>query len=179
MEGQTEELSPLFFALVPQRFGAASFTERRYRLGVNKGATLLELAMVTVIIGVVAAVATPPLMRTLDRLAVRGSADRYAVLLETARELAIARGRDVRLAVDTAGPTARLIVEIARGRLDTAHTHALGSARLVVSQPVVTFGSLGVALGASNGTLVFSRGAVAETLTVSRTGRLKRGLLTP
>lgn len=147
----------------------------------NKGATLLELAMVTVIIGIVAAVATPPLVRTMDRLAVREAADRYAVLLETARELAIARGRDVRLAVDTAGrgPTARLIVETARGRLDTAHTHGLGSAHLAVSQPVVTFGSLGVALGASNGTLVFSRGAAAETLTVSRTGRLKRGLLTP
>ncbi len=135
--------------------------------------------MVTVIIGVVAAIATPPLVRTMDRLAVRGGADRYAVLLETAREMAIARGRDVRLAVDTAGPTARLIVETARGRLDTVHTHGLGSARLEASQPVVTFGTLGVALGASNGTLVFSRGGVAETLTVSRTGRLKRGALAP
>ena len=39
---------------------------------------------------------------------------------------------------------------------------------------VVTFSPLGIGFGASNTSIVFTSGAAAETLTVSRTGRLKR-----
>jgi len=38
----------------------------------------------------------------------------------------------------------------------------------------VTFSTLGVGLGLSNARLIFSCGRAADTLTVSRTGRLKR-----
>lgn len=136
--------------------------------------TLPELVTVTVIIGVVTAIVTPPLVRSLDRLAVRQSADRYAILHETARQLAIARSRPVRISLDTAGPTASLAAQRTRTDWDTLFVRPLGSARLATGQPVVTFGPLGFALGLSNTTLIFSRGAFAETLTVSRTGRLKR-----
>lgn len=140
----------------------------------QRGATLPELVTVSVLVGLVAAIVTPALRRTLDAMAVREAADRYAVLHETARHLAIARGRPVAVTLDTAGPRAHLVVERTRTSRDTAAVRSLGAARITTSQPTVTFGPLGFALGVSNTRIVITRGQAAETLTVSRTGRLKR-----
>ncbi len=140
----------------------------------RRGVTLPELLVVTILIGIVTAIAAPLLASALDRLAVREAAGRFAVLHETARQLAVARSRPVELALDTAGPAARLVVVRGRTARDTVAVRSLGRARMSTTQPVVTFGPLGFALGLSNTTVVMARGAFAETLTVSRTGRLKR-----
>ena len=139
-----------------------------------RGATLLELLAVLVVICVVTAVALPPLGRALDRAAVRTSADRYATLFEAARSTALARSRVVQLTVDTARVQATLAVRESGGRWDTVRTWRLGEVRVATSQPAVAFAPIGIGYGLSNSRLVFSRGAAVETLTVSRTGRLRR-----
>ena len=142
--------------------------------GAMRGATLLEMLAVLVVIAVMTAVALPPLHRALDQAAVRAAADRYATLFEAARDLALRRARLVQLTVDTARVEATMTMRQSGGRWDTVRTWALGEAQLATSQPSVAFAPIGIGFGLSNSRLVFSRGAAAETLTVSRTGRLKR-----
>lgn len=139
----------------------------------SRGLTLPEMLIVLVIVGVAACIAVPPLRRTLDRVAVDDAADRYASLHELARQTAVARGRLVRVELDTVGRTATIAVA-ARGAWDTVATRSLGTASLSASRVAVTFSPIGVGFGVSNTRLVLARGAAAETLTVSRTGRLRR-----
>lgn len=139
-----------------------------------RGVTLPELTTTLLILGVVASVAVPPARRLVDRAAVAGAADRYASVHEVARHTAIARGRAARYEVDAAAARMALSLRDPRGGWDTLRVFELGDVRVTVTQPTVTFNPLGIGAGASNTTVAMSRGAAAETLTVSRTGRLRR-----
>ena len=139
-----------------------------------RGVTLPEMITVLVLIGLVASVAIHPMGHALDRAAVNEGVQRYGALFETARAFAIARARQTRLELDTARRVA--LIEIRRGPTawDTLDQRPLGRARIGASQAVVTFSSLGVGFGLSNARIIFTSGAAADTITVSRTGRLKR-----
>ncbi len=139
-----------------------------------RGVTLPELTTTLLILGVVASVTVPPARRLLDRAAVAGAADRYASVHEVARHTAIARGRNARYEVDRVAGRMALSVREAEGTWDTLRVFELGDVRVTISQPTVTFNPLGMGAGASNTTVAFRRGEAAETLTVSRTGRLRR-----
>jgi prepilin-type N-terminal cleavage/methylation domain-containing protein len=138
-----------------------------------RGVTLPELLIVLVIIGIVAAVMIPPLGRALDRAAVAEGAERYGAIHETARALAIARGRQSRVELDSARREASIAL---RGvtAWDTVDVRNLGRAGFSASRVIITFSPIGIGFGASNTSIVFTAGVAAETLTVSRTGRLKR-----
>ena len=139
-----------------------------------RGTTLPELITVTVIIGVLLSIVGAPLSRELDHTAVREGRDRYSAVHETARQLAIARSTLARVELDSVHAIAT--VSIRNGNAwDTLEVRPLGAAHLGFSQRVVTFGPLGLGYGASNTSIIFRRGAAAETLTVSRLGRLRRG----
>ena len=139
-----------------------------------RGVTLPELTSTLLILGVVATVTIPPAQRLVDRAAVAGAADRYASVHEVTRHTAIARGRTTRYEVDRASVRMTLSLRNARGAWDTVRVFELGDVHVAVSQSTVTFNPLGIGAGVSNTTVAFSRGAAAETLTVSRTGRLRR-----
>ncbi len=127
-----------------------------------------------VLIGVAAAILVPPLGRSLDRAAVSDGAERYAIAHETARAMAVARARQVRVELDSSRREAVIATRVSATQWDTAVTRSLGRAGFSASRVIVTFSPLGIGFGASNTTLVFTSGAAVETLTVSRTGRLKR-----
>ena len=139
-----------------------------------RGVTLPEAITVLVLIGLVGSVAIHPMGHALDRAAVAEGAQRYAAMFETARAFAIARARQARLDLDTATRAVTIALRRDTGGWDTVDQRPLGRSRVSATQTVVTFSSLGVALGLSNGRLVFSSGSSADTLTISRTGRLKR-----
>ena len=140
-----------------------------------RGATLVELTTVTLILGVMASMVAPPVRRYLDGAAVGAAAERFAAVHAAARQTAILRGRLARYEVDRSATTLTLSLRSPLGGAwDTLRAVALGDVRLTVSQPTVTFSPLGIGFGASNTTVIFARGAAAETLTVSRTGRLRR-----
>lgn len=138
-----------------------------------RGVTLPEVVTVLVLIGLVASVAIHPMGHALDRVAADEGAQRYGAMFETARAFAIARARQSRLEIDTARRTVTIALKRAGG-WDTVDQRPLGRARIEASQTVVTFSSLGVGFGLSNARIIFASGRSADTLTVSRTGRLKR-----
>ena len=140
----------------------------------RRGVTLPELMSVVAIVCLVTSIVIPPLAHTLARAAVDEAADRYAATHETTRQLAIARAGLARLEIDTARHTGTLSWRNAVSTWDTVEVRSLGGASILTSQPVVMFNPIGIGYGVSNTRIIFRRGAVAETLTVSRTGRLKR-----
>jgi Tfp pilus assembly protein FimT len=139
-----------------------------------RGATLPELTVVTLIVGVLASLVVPPVRRYLDQAAVRGATDRLVAVHAVTRQSAILSGRLSRYVVDRGTNSLVLSLRTPQGRWDTLRVVPLGDLRLAVSQPTVTFSPLGLGYGASNTTVIFARGASAETVTVSRTGRLRR-----
>lgn len=139
-----------------------------------RGFTLPELLLVLIIIAVLASISVPPLGRALDRLAVDQAASRYESLHESARSIAVTRGRLSRVQLDSSRHTAVLELKRAPTTWDTLQTQDLGRARLSASQTMVTFSPIGIGFGASNTRIVFTAGVAAETVTVARTGRLRR-----
>jgi prepilin-type N-terminal cleavage/methylation domain-containing protein len=139
-----------------------------------RGTTLPELMTATLIIGVLSSIVLPPLRRFLDRAAVSSAADRVAALHDAARQGAIARRRLTRYEIDTGRVSVTLSSRNPAGAWDTTRVVQLGALRASVSQRIVTFSPLGIGFGVSNTRLVLSRGISVETLTVSRTGRLRR-----
>jgi len=139
----------------------------------ERGTTLAEVMSVTLIVALMASVITPTARRMLDRIAVQNAAQQVAAIHETARQAAIARGTMARYEIAKDRPVVAFMAKSRSGSWDTLHVWSLGAVQLRTSQRVVTFSPLGIGYGASNTTLVILRGAAVETLTVSRTGRLR------
>jgi Tfp pilus assembly protein FimT len=139
-----------------------------------RGATLPELMSVTLIIGLLSSIALPPLRRFLDGAAVVSAADHVAALHDATRQRAIVRGLLSRYEIDASQASVTLSTRNRSGVWDTLLVVPLGAVRASASQRVVTFSPLGIGFGASNTRVILSRGLAVETLTVSRTGRLRR-----
>lgn len=140
----------------------------------RRGFTLPELLSVMGILGILASVVTPPLGRALDQAAVREGVERFAALYATTRQLAMSRGALARLELDRGRRSATLSVQRDVHAWDTVATRPLGAADLACSTCTLVFNPIGIGYGTSNSRVVFSRGAAADTVTTSRTGRLKR-----
>jgi hypothetical protein len=130
--------------------------------------------MVMALIAIATAIGIRPMGHALDRAAVDEGAERYGAVHETARAFAIARGRQSRVELDSALRQATISLRRTSSQWDTMEVRALGGAAFTASRIIVTFSPMGIGYGASNTSIVFSAGMAAETLTVSRTGRLKR-----
>jgi prepilin-type N-terminal cleavage/methylation domain-containing protein len=136
------------------------------------GFTLFELVLVVTIIGLLIAVAIPGTRRSLDAIAVRGAAGDVANMLELARHTAMTLGARVSVDVDSA--PARLTMRTGSDTLRMRDEYAIHGVRFVASRTPVVYSQLGLGFGVSNLTIVVSRGAAAETVAVSRLGRVRR-----
>jgi Tfp pilus assembly protein FimT len=132
----------------------------------------VELSLVLTIIGLVSMIAVHEATLYLDRVAVRSAMAEAAALVARARDEALAQRTVVSLRVDTVAATLALS---ARG--EPLARHALGQAhgvRLSTSRDSISFDVRGLGYGAANLTLVARRGSAADTLVVSRLGRVRR-----
>ncbi len=136
-----------------------------------RGVTLIELLVVLAIASVVAALALPRVRAITDRVAVRQAANEVRTVFALARQRAVAHAQPVAVLVDTSA--AQLTIGDAQGVMSA---HAVGAAygvTLTTSRDSVAFSPIGLGWGVSNTSVVVTRGAVAETVTVSRAGRIR------
>lgn len=133
----------------------------------------MELVHSLTVLGIVLLLAAPRIGTWLDRLAVSRAAAETAAFYSRSRFTALFRSMRVR--AEFRADSLRAVGEAVR---DSALFAVAGPARhgvtLVATRRTIRIGPTGLGWGAANTRLILSRGAVAETLTTSRLGRLKR-----
>lgn len=140
----------------------------------RRGLTLVELAVLLAVGAVLMGTALPAIVRGRDRLRTRLAADGLAQHLGAARWRAILVGRPVTVTFRPDGAeAAETSPAVAPWRLAYGATAAWG-AGLRSNRPTLTWRPDGTPHGVQNLTVVVTRGAVAESVVVSRLGRIRR-----
>lgn len=137
----------------------------------RRGLTLLELAVVIAIIALTAAIGTPALLRRLDRSRVRHAVSEIVSALAMARTTAVAQATHVAVLFDSVRST---VVVVAGS--DTLVLRSLGEIHgieLHSNRDSTVYGPMGLGYGAANQSIVVRRGAAADTVVISRLGRVR------
>lgn len=136
------------------------------------GATLAELCVVVAVMGTLFALGIPRMQRAADRAAARGAVQDAASLFSLARRSAISRRVVVGVVLDTAG--GRIVARAGPVVVGERGLRAEYGVRLSATRDSMAYDPRGLGYGAANLTVVARRGAAAETLVVSRLGRVRR-----
>ena len=135
------------------------------------GLTLVELCLVLAIIGLASTMAVRQLGLYLDRAAVRSAVVEAAAVVARARDEAVAQRATASVRFDTVADALELRLAgalLSRAALGHAHGVALSANR-----DSLAYDLRGLGYGAANLTLVARRGRAADSLVVSRLGRLR------
>ncbi len=133
--------------------------------------TLIDLTVTLCILSILSAIAVPRAGRFLDGIHVRGAVIEIESLFSTARHIAIARGAQATVEIDTAG---RAIYVRADGTtLRNAEIGADHDGRLSATRARIVYSATGMGYGAANLSVVVRRNSAADTVVVSRLGRLR------
>ncbi len=137
----------------------------------RSGVTLVELCLVLTLVAILTSIATRQVARHLDRAAARAAVAEAASVVLRARDEAMAQRTPVSVRFDTLAATLELSargVVLSRAALGHAHGVTLASTR-----DSLTYDVRGLGYGAANLTMIARRGAAAESLVVSRLGRVR------
>lgn len=137
----------------------------------RRAATLLELVVALALLLALGGLALRGWRHLRDRAATAAATRELAALLATTRELALAHGTAT-LHLDTATRAARLVAPGAPP-LDRP-LGLLHGVRLATTRDSIAFDARGLGRGLANLRVVLSRGAAADTIVVSRLGRVRR-----
>ena len=144
-----------------------------YDGGMRRGFTLIEIAIVLFVIGVLTGIAAPRIAGYVDWLAVTRAEGETVAFFNRVRIAAVYRAARVRV-----GFTEDSLIAVAEGAVDSIVGKMHGPIRhgvmLTASRSEIRLYPNGLGLGAANTKLVFRRGAAADSLTISRLGRLRR-----
>lgn len=138
----------------------------------RRGTTLPELLVVLTIVGVLGSIGLVRMSALRDRMSVRAATTETVATFALARRWAISRASRTALTIDTAA-SALLI----QSYVDTVAYRRLGSShgvRISATRDSMAYAPNGLGYGASNLTIVLKRGQAAETIFVSRLGRVRR-----
>jgi Tfp pilus assembly protein FimT len=125
------------------------------------------LAVTAILLGI----AIPRLRHSAERAAVRGAVSDVVAALATARQLAVSRRGGVGISIDRAVGA----IHIVAGD-DTLATRQLGQlygVTVASTRDSLAYDARGLGLGAANLTFVVVRGITADTVVVSRLGRVR------
>ncbi|GMV09550.1 MAG TPA: type II secretion system protein [Gemmatimonadaceae bacterium] len=136
------------------------------------GYTLVESTVVLAVIGIISSMAIPAIARLRDRAAVHGATSALTSTLADARHHASRWQRHTAVRFDTAA--GRVVVHAGSDTLARAMLHDVFGVTLATTRDSIAFYPSGLGFGAANTRLIVGRGAAAETVTVSRAGRVKR-----
>jgi len=136
-----------------------------------RGLTLVELCLVLTIIGLVSTIAVRQLGLYLDRAAVRAAVVEAAAVVARARDEAVAQRAPVSVRFDTGADALELrMAGAVLSRAALGHAHGVS---LSASRDSLAYDLRGLGYGAANLTLIARRGRAADSLVVSRLGRLR------
>jgi len=144
---------------------------RRFNRGNAPAYTVVELIVVMAITAVVMAIALPRGQQVLDRIAVHAAASDVQALLGSARMLALASHSAVAVDVDSASG----VLRVRRGS-EMLLARNVGLAHGVTisrTRDSLTYDGRGLGRGAANLSVIISRRTAAETVFVSRLGRVR------
>ena len=132
----------------------------------------MEQLWLLVISGIVLSASVVGGARLLDSAAVRTSANDVADLFAIARDQAIATGKRTAVRIDrTEG---RLVIHADVDTLMRLELARLRAVSIESTRDSMAYSASGLGYGASNLRVIVRRGASADTITVSRLGRVKR-----
>ena len=137
----------------------------------RRGTTLLELALVLAVMGALASFVLLPAARALDRIQVRAAAAALTSACAYARQAAVTRSVRAVVSLDTA--RGRVVVVAGSDTLRTDDLAARFGISLTTSNATLTYAPTGLATGLSNLRAILRRGGAADTVTVSRLGRVR------
>ena len=133
--------------------------------------TVIELVLVLALAGIVMGIAFPRFQLSLDRITVHSAASDVLATLHSARSFALSSRTSVAVDVDGAAGTMRVrsgpTLLFSR---NIGHAHGV---QLSQSRDSLAFGPLGLGRGAANLSIIVRRRAAAETVFVSRLGRIR------
>jgi prepilin-type N-terminal cleavage/methylation domain-containing protein len=135
------------------------------------GFTLIELAVTLCILSILSAIAVPAAGRFLDAIHVRGAVMEIESLFSTARHLAIARGAQVAVDIDSNRGT--MAVTAGEDTLRKAYIGIEHDVRLSATRAGMVYSATGTGYGAANLSVVVRRNAAVDTVVVSRLGRVR------
>lgn len=139
----------------------------------RNGFTLTELLVVLLIVAVLTALGAQSVRHVLDRIAVDRAVNELTAFYHGARLAAVLRGRRVRVEF-----SADSLVGVYEGATDSTFLNtagpSAGGVALTVSRAVIRLRPDGIGLGAANTKLVVRRGEAADSLAISRLGRIRR-----
>jgi prepilin-type N-terminal cleavage/methylation domain-containing protein len=137
----------------------------------KSGFTIIESSIAIALIAALTAITVPRAMTFIDSIEVRGAVTEIESMLSLARHTAIAHGSQIAFDIDVP----RRSISIRAG-VEVLRTREVGLAHgvmLSTNRSSITYSPIGVGYGAANFSLVVSRGRVADTVVVSRLGRVR------
>ena len=135
------------------------------------GATIVDLVVAVAIASAMMAVALPRAGHFIDGIEVRGAVTEIEALFSLARHAAISRGAQSVLEIDAASGTISV-----RSGAEHIRTREVGPGHgvtLSTNRTSMTYSPIGVGYGAANFSLIVSRNRVADTVVISRLGRVR------
>jgi Tfp pilus assembly protein FimT len=132
------------------------------------GTTLIELLTLLLILAVLTSIAVPPFVAVSDRIAVRAATQATVATFAQGRRGGLHLGRAT---VEIHATGVRLLL-----RDSVAAQHDFASRYGVSvrsSTPAMTFDHAGLGRGVANGTIILARRQAADTVVVSRLGRVR------
>ena len=136
-----------------------------------RGFTLLELAVVTTIVGVMLALVAPRLGRLRDSHSVRAAMGDLSTGFTLARQSALAKRTTVALVFDTTAGVVQ--IRSADGPIRRSDLAASFGVALSANRDSAVYDPRGVGYGVSNLTITVRRGNFVDTLRMSRLGRTR------
>ena len=137
----------------------------------KSGFTIIETTITLGIIALLSVIVLPRASGFLDSIRVRGAVTEIEALFSTARHVAIARAAQTSLEIDPGRGV--ILVRVGADTLEKRELQESEGVALRATRTVVTYSPTGIGYGAANLTLIVERNRSADTIYVSRLGRVR------